>query len=494
MAPTVTAATRDQVLERAVRVADRLADVQEIGQRWRDAPYLVGCALLWEQLPAQHPARGRLWQRVDERTARGFAVVTHGDQTAFAQAAMDLARLAPPDADAFRRDKLAVTDSSLAFVERALRVDARGADPVDGWWVASGYGCRFWQDDLFMVLPWLAMRGSSGSGLPCETTARDLAYEWLEAHAFDHRKSLNGASDGDVPSRHCRRRSGWDRAEPITGRLLYDPLSGLWWHDPGDVGSSEYWCRGNGWVAAALARTQHFLDVPYGGSAFERVVDRAEMRRLLAHQAARLKIERNSYGTWNGDIVRRDRYPLAESSGSALIVYMLATGVAEGWLDEPTYGPVLAKAFHALTLLVDAEGDVHHIERSVDSPSPGPYLASDAHGVNLNYGPGAFLMASAAMARLEPWLAVMESTEAEVIPRARFAVDGDRLVIDVADLDLDLDGVEEVGAVSAQLFLDARIEGSFLSVANRANGPIVVFARWPAAQAQRWTEPVLLTR
>lgn len=483
------AASRDEVLALGLRASDRVAAVREVGRAWQDAPYLVGTVLIWEQLQLDGSgAAGHLWDRVDEAVAWGSDPVLHGDQAAYAQAALDLYRLAPADDEELRAVKLGATDGPLEFARLVVEHDADAGPPIPGWWVGGGYGARYWQDDLFMVVPWLAMRGSGVDGLPAEAAARNLAWEWIEAYAYDHRKALDDTPDAAVPSLAERRRAGWALGDPASGRLLFDPASGLWWHDAGDAGGVEHWGRGNGWVAAGLVRAQHFLDGGYSGSRFGQVVDRTDLRRMLARMAVRLARERNTFGTWNADIVRRQEFAVPESSGSALLTYMLARGVNEGWLDEEAFAPVVLKAFHALSRLVDEDGDLHHVQGSASGPNHEAFMASDQAGVNLNFGVGALLMAAAEVARLPAdRLRGLEEVEAVVLERGELEDQGDELV---ATLD-QLGAVGELApqaralaAISGQQFLEARYspeEGGVVRIEDRGEGDVALFVD-PGAQ------------
>ncbi len=455
----VQAADREGVLAEAVRVADRFAELRAPRRSWRSAPYLVGCALVWEQLQHDGIDAGQLWQRVDLVTTTANDPVLHADHSAYAQAALDLLRLAAAEDVELRQAKLAVTDAPRHFAELVISHDTGSGEPIEGWWVATGYGSRYWQDDLFMVVPWLAMRGSGRELLPADGVARNLAYEWLEAYAFDHRKSLSDEPDAAVPTLAERRSKP---ADPADTHLLRDPTSGLWWHDLADVGTDRLWGRGNGWVAAALVRAQYFLDAPYSGDRFSRVSDRIELRRMLSTMAESLLPLSNAFGTWDADLAGHQPLTRAESSGTALLVYALARAINEGWLDEDRYAPVVLKAFHALTCLVDDEGDLHRIQRAADPPNDLALLASDYSGQDLAFGVGAFLMAAAEVARLpEERLAQLEETEAVVIERSRFSITDGRLLIaasELGDLGPEAADARALAAVSAQQLLAAGYE------------------------------------
>jgi hypothetical protein len=402
--PRLRGATREEILDRAVRVSDRLATVKGFDRGWEDGPYLVGSLLVWEEIQRDSPgAAMQLRDRVIAVVGEGTSPVFNGDNCGYAQAALDLLRLAAPG-DVKRKTFLEATAGPLEFARLAMRYDASSGPPLHRWWVDGGYGTRYWQDDFYTLVPWLAMRGSSLDGMPADELALNLAYEWIESYAYDHRKSLSDAPDRAVPALFDRR-----------GPLLLDEGSGLFWHDVGRVGERDFWGRGNGWVAFALARAQRFLDRPYSGGRFRSVLDAASLRGLLSRMASTLAGERNTFGTWNADILRRDVFPVPESSGSGLFTYMLATGIDEGWLDGTAYTPIVLKAFQNLLRNLDGDGDLHNIQRTGTGPDS-VFLASDDPSSNSDFGVGAFLLAAAAVSRLpQSDLARLGSVESAVI-------------------------------------------------------------------------------
>ena len=48
----------------------------------------------------------------------------------------------------------------------------------------------------------------------------------------------------------------------------------------------------------------------------------------------------------------------SETSGSAMFVYALVSGVRRGWLDASEYEPVVRKAWPALVAQIDESGDI----------------------------------------------------------------------------------------------------------------------------------------
>jgi rhamnogalacturonyl hydrolase YesR len=176
---------------------------------------------------------------------------------------------------------------------------------------------RFWNDDIHMVPPFLARRGrAAGSrGIPNGKDARDIAMEYCRAYAD----------------------------------ILRDPVTGLFWHDPKTIGSYQ-WGRGNGWAAAGYTKVMDVLeDDP------EYAEDVEWLAKMLLSMSFTLKDNRNVVGTWNADVLNREKYDMPETSGSVFFVYMMAGMINRGRLPDD-FIPVVQKAWHFLKLSVTDEG------------------------------------------------------------------------------------------------------------------------------------------
>lgn len=400
-------ATKGQVLEAAVRAADRLPTIRSAGRNWEDVPYLVGLLLVAEELERRTPGSGRPWiDRASAAIAGGDAPIANGDYAGYAQAAMDLYRLASPADTTRRAALLQATKGPVEFAEGALRTTPASGSPRVPWWVEGGYGTRFWVDDLFTLPPGLAMRGAKRDGLPADPNARDLAYEWIESYLYDHRPSTVDARAGAVPTE--RRRAG---------PFLWDPGLSLFRHDPG-AGWTRYWGRGNGWAAWGLARSAGYLDTPYGGNRYDEVLDRTAIREVLARFAGALAAARSDDGGWPTDLAHPETCPASETSATGLITYTLAKGVNEGWLDRTAFTPVILKAFSLLLDRLDAQGDLAGIQPPGTGPDCGVTASSDP-AVDVSYGVGAFLLAASEALKLpDADLAILEAVASRPVDRA----------------------------------------------------------------------------
>ena len=177
---------------------------------------------------------------------------------------------------------------------------------------------------------------------------------------------------------------------------------GLFYHAPG---VPVFWGRGNGLAAAGL--TDLLLRIPrehprsHGragqGEWYKRLITnyRDQMKELLAWQedGGAWKQVLDSPGAW------------IETSGTALFVYAMATGLREGWLPEESYREAVRRAWVALLSHVDAEGRLRQISSDVPpGPTAEAYLSAEPVAGTAE-GQAALLLAAAAMHRLEgsPW-------------------------------------------------------------------------------------------
>jgi hypothetical protein len=380
------ALTRESITAIASRAANRVTISYAPRLHWENAVYFDGLVLLGEQMELRNPGSGVpfIERAVSILLNSDDAIETvhWGDGTAFAQSAMDLYRVLPPN-DPRRPALLEKLSGPMRFAEHAVRVTPATGAPRDPWWIAGGYGARFWQDDLYMVVPWLAAYGSRQNGLPGNALARDLAYEWIEAYVHEHRPVSADAREAAVPSLRSRR-----------GTLLWDETHSLFQHAPESLWSTEFfWARGNGWALVALTRAAEALDTPYEGGRYDQVIGPEEIRGMLRDSAASLLARRTADGGWGSYLSKPEECPVAETSGTALVTFFLARGVNQGWLDRDVYAPVVMRAFAVLLRRVDASGTVSGIQPPDVGPNCGK-LSSNHPTINLNHGPGAVLLAA----------------------------------------------------------------------------------------------------
>ena len=124
--------------------------------------------------------------------------------------------------------------------------------------------------------------------------------------------------------------------------------NGLFYHAP-DV--PYFWGRGDGWVAAGMAEMLRTL--PADHPLRPRIMKgyKLMMESLLKYQG--------KDGMWRQLIDRDDAWP--ETSSTAMFSFAMITGVKNGWLDAPTYGPAARKAWIAVAGYIDQNNDVTNV-------------------------------------------------------------------------------------------------------------------------------------
>jgi rhamnogalacturonyl hydrolase YesR len=245
-----------------------------------------------------------------------------------------------------------------------------------------------WADALFMGLPnW--SRWATRTGNSAYVDKMDSLYVW--------------SRDEGATSSRC---AGSTPSQPG----LFSSTAGLWYRDCTFVGVKDangqpiFWSRGNGWVIAAMAQVLQTL--PTTDSR------RAQYVSMLQTMAAALVPLQGSDGFWRASLVDPSLYPSPETSGTALITYALAYGIAAGVLNSATYLPVVVKAWHGLsTIALQPSGFVTDCQGNGVGPAA-PYTAlgpqtaqtsTSSGSVNTDEPPfcaGAFLLAGAQVAQL----------------------------------------------------------------------------------------------
>jgi unsaturated rhamnogalacturonyl hydrolase len=173
-------------------------------------------------------------------------------------------------------------------------------------------------------------------------------------------------------------------------RGLYDSGAGLWYRDQGykppattPNGQPIFWSRGNGWVFAAHAKVLEALPVsdPH----------RAEYLATFQAMAAALKDVQRTDGFWNVSLADPLDHPGPETSGTAFFTYGMAWGINNGYLDGPTYLPVVTKAWNGLNqTAVHPDGFIGYVQGPASDPSEGQPVT---YNTTTDYAVGLFLMA-----------------------------------------------------------------------------------------------------
>jgi unsaturated rhamnogalacturonyl hydrolase len=138
-----------------------------------------------------------------------------------------------------------------------------------------------------------------------------------------------------------------------------------------------HWSRANGWGIWATTEVLSVLPKTHKHYA-------AILAQYQQHVAALIKLQAKS-GFWLNVLDRPDSP--TEVSGTAIFTMALARGITNGWLDAPTYKPVVLKGWQALTSEIDADGTVHKIcvgtmcSEDVNYYMNRPFFDDDTHGL-----------------------------------------------------------------------------------------------------------------
>jgi rhamnogalacturonyl hydrolase YesR len=177
-----------------------------------------------------------------------------------------------------------------------------------------------------------------------------------------------------------------------TTDFLYDKEEHLYFRDSTFFdkreanGKKVFWCRGNGWVLAAMPRVLQYLPANHP--------DRPRLEQIFKEMAAKVVSCQQPDGLWRASLLDPASFPSPESSGSALFTYGLAWGVNQGILDREKFEPAILKAWRALVACVSDDGKLTHVQPAGSKP-----VAFEA-GTNSPYGGGAFLLAGSEVYRM----------------------------------------------------------------------------------------------
>jgi len=238
------------------------------------------------------------------------------------------------------------SDEQLVSVRAVY--DSLMATPVPGredWW---------WCDALFMSPPTLAQLGKVTGEKKYFTYLHQMYWDTAE-HLFDKNEALFYRDQ-----RYFYRRSA--------------------------SGKKVFWSRGNGWVFAGLPRI--ISNLP------EKDKQRTSYIELFKTLAGSLSALQGQDGLWRSSLLDAQEYPNPESSGSGFIIYALAWGINNGYLDHGVYGPIVWKGWRELVQTVHPNGKIGWVQDIGMDPKDVSF--NDTHA----YGAGAFLLAGSEMIKI----------------------------------------------------------------------------------------------
>ncbi|WP_232373291.1 glycoside hydrolase family 88/105 protein [Pinibacter aurantiacus] len=170
---------------------------------------------------------------------------------------------------------------------------------------------------------------------------------------------------------------------------LYDKEESLYYRDSRYFNKKEkngakvFWSRGNGWVMGGLVRVLTVMPKDHA--------DRARFIQLFQDMSEKIASIQLADGSWHASLLDPATYPVKETSGTGFFCYALTWGINQGILPYKKYGPVVTKAWNALTTSVHPDGKLGYVQAQGAAPDKVTYDDTDVYGV------GAFLLAGSEM-------------------------------------------------------------------------------------------------
>jgi rhamnogalacturonyl hydrolase YesR len=177
-----------------------------------------------------------------------------------------------------------------------------------------------------------------------------------------------------------------------TAAALYVPADRLFARDQSYLdlrernGRGLYWSRGNGWVAAGLARVLDRFPRDHADYPRYLALYREMMEAVLAAQ--------QPDGLWRPGLLDPAAHPARETSGSSFYTFAIAWGLNRGLLDRARFEPAARRAWLALADCINPEGKLEHVQPIGAAPE-----GFDPHNSE-PFGVGAFLLAGSEIHRL----------------------------------------------------------------------------------------------
>lgn len=152
-------------------------------------------------------------------------------------------------------------------------------------------------------------------------------------------------------------------------------------------GKKVFWGRGNGWVIGGLSEMLKTL--PESDSIY-----RPFYEDLFVKLAVRLAELQTADGCWHASLLDPQSFPAPETSATGFIVYGLAYGINQGYLEADKYLPVVEKGWKALVAAVEKDGKLGWVQPVGADPRKVTQDMTELYGI------GAFLMAASEMHQL----------------------------------------------------------------------------------------------
>lgn len=178
----------------------------------------------------------------------------------------------------------------------------------------------------------------------------------------------------------------------ITADYLFSEPDSLFFRDDSFFsqrsknGKKIFWSRGNGWVMAGLVEVLAIIP--------DHHPQKGQFVNQLRAISSKLTDLQTGDGYWGQSLLDLANYRQKETSGTALIVYALASGINQGYLEPKKYLPAVLSGWTFLLRSVKPEGKLVHVQPVGEAPVHFNSNNSEVFGV------GAFLMAGSEIIKL----------------------------------------------------------------------------------------------
>ncbi len=160
---------------------------------------------------------------------------------------------------------------------------------------------------------------------------------------------------------------------------VWDQDAGLYFHARYSDSNEKmvHWSRANGWALWALAEVLLYL--PKDHENYKPI-----MKHFRTHVESLVRLQ-DEKGLWHN--VLDSQKSKLEVSGSAIFTMAIARGISEGWISEKKYGPIVQKAWDAITTQIGKDGTVRNIcygtmcSSDIDYYLNRPFYDDDTHGL-----------------------------------------------------------------------------------------------------------------
>lgn len=340
--------SRAEVIDTARRVGDywMRANPAPGSNEWNNSTYHSGNLALWRLTgDGRYLDHTMAWARFHNWGLREGVTTRHADNHLAGEVYLELYGVTPEPV-------------RIAAIEQSIRRMVFTDQPAknDDWW---------WVDALHMAMPVFARLGAlRGDNAFCEKMFR----------LYTHTKRAQG------------------------GPGLYSSPHELWYRDHNYVpgrkttpgGRPVFWSRGNGWAMMAHAKVLRVLPASEPHT--------QEYRWNLEGVSQGLRPLQRPDGFWNVSLVDPAHFGGPETSGTAMHLYGLASGIRMGFLDRATHLPPVVRAWNALAdTAVRADGLLGWVQQVGTEPdSSQPVTAT----TTADFAVGAFLLAAEQVAAL----------------------------------------------------------------------------------------------